>query len=317
MEKDFRIRPFAPEDRESCLELYNHVFPKKVKMSFWNWLYEENTAGKSFIETAWAGNKLIGLYGIVQMSMSAGGSAYKGALSATAVTRPEYRYRGVFSALGKEVYRRAEEDGIIAVYGFPTDHSRHGFQKSLGWNCITQGKALINSISGDMAPARARLYRLNSAEKELDLIWKRISGGPFRNAALTIRDCKYLEWRFFKHPEKKYSLILAEDDSGPAGYVAASVKVDFGEECCEVEDIIASDVHCFRELISYAGKKISSGGLVRIILPEESPFYRCVVGMGFRETGAKYYFGWKGLKNTTAFSGEWYYTIADSADTQY
>lgn len=286
-----------------------------MTMDFWNWLYKENPTGKYLIETAWDQEKLIGLYGIVAMKMFAGGAVFSGALSVMAATRPEYRYRGVFRSLGEDLYRRAKENGIAAVYGFPTEHSRHGFKKSLCWNYLTQGKTLINlsADNNEAGPPGLVLYNMESAGKEFDLIWRRVGRGAFRDAVMTVRDSEYINWRFFKHPEKKYFVVLAEDSLGPAGYMAVSRKADSGEVFCEVEDIVVSDVQCFRELICHARKSISENGLVRIILPMASPFYRCALGMGFRESGERFYFGWKGLERPEGLEGDWYYTIADLA----
>lgn len=316
MEKGYMTRPFLPGDEESCLELYNHVFPGEMTIDFWKWLYSDNPAGKRFIETAWDGERMIGLYGAVAVGMSRGGFFFNGALSVAAVTRPEYRYRGVFSALGKELYRRAEEGGIGAVYGFPTKHSLHGFQKSLGWDHILQGKVLFSSVSADrvFVPSVLKLYNVESPGKEFDMLWKRLGGGVFRDSVLLARDSAYVDWRFFKHPAKKYSIALAEDSSGPAGYMAVSRKVTSGEVFCDVEDIAVSDVRCFRELMCHVCKSISDNGLVRIMLPLTSPFYRCTLGMGFRESAERFYLGWKWLERPEGLEGDWYYTIADRAD---
>lgn len=318
MEKKYMIRSFLPGDEESYLELFNHVFPGEMTIDFWNWLYMEGPAGKRFIETAWDGERMVGVYGIVAVRMSRRGFFFTGALSVAAVTRPEYRYRGIFSALGKELYRRAEESGIDAVYGFPTEHSRHGFQKSLGWDHIQRGKVLVSGVSAEReaAPSGLKMYTIKSAGKEFDYLWKRLGGGILRDSVLLARDSAYVNWRFVKHPAKEYGIVLAEDSSGPAGYAAVSITRNSGEIFCNVEDIAVSGIQCFREMISHIRQNISQNGIVRIIIPFESHFYRCALSMGFRESGEKFCFGWKGLRKTEGLRGEWYYTIADWADAQ-
>lgn len=318
MEKDCQIIPFGALDKDRYLELYNHVFPKEMTVDFWNWLYEKSPSGNSYIETAWAGERLVGVYGIIAVIIYAGGTVIRGGYSVTAVTHPEYRYRGIFSALGTKLYSRALDSGMAVVYGFPTEHSRHGFRKNLGWESIRQGRVMLNSVPGHYFPEQGKfkIQILEFPGKVFDWLWGRIARGPLGNTAIVMRDSSFIEWRFFKHPEKKYIMVLAEDHLGPAGYMAVRVKAEGGTECCYLEDIVASDVHCFRQLINYTRNYMANDSIVKIIISKDSPYYSCAMGMGFRESGAGFYFGWKDLGNKNLRpNGGWYFTMADWADS--
>ena len=138
----YTIAPFRPGELKQYLDLYNHVYPVSMSAGYWLWLNAMGPAGPSIIEAAWDGERLVGYYGVVPLRLSLGGEEVLGAVSGAAVTHPDYRYRGIFSALGKSVYRRAAESGIKVVYGFPTEHSRHGFLSALGWDYVHRFREL-------------------------------------------------------------------------------------------------------------------------------------------------------------------------------
>ncbi|KJR99885.1 MAG: hypothetical protein VR68_07920 [Peptococcaceae bacterium BRH_c4a] len=316
MRNGYAIRPYLPGDEEGCLDLYNYVFPQQMTAYQWRWLNDDNPAGVSIIETAWDKNRLMGFYGLIPMKFYAAGKTIKGALSGIAVTHPDYRYGGVFSSLGKEAYKRAEMSGIEMIYGFPTEHSRHGMKKNLGWDFIQQGQLITGR---GLAVSDGGTYTTTQKEElfgqELDFIWNRLAEGALRSSILVARDREYLEWRFQSCPAKGYSIIIAEDRLGPSGYMVVRPLVISGEQYCHIDDVAAADINSFRKMVKYMAEYYGDTVFYQARLSEDSPFYRCAIGMGFRESGIKYYFGSKLMKKKlTAREYQWYFTMADSPE---
>lgn len=301
------FRPFRPEDQKNYLELYNYVYPVSMPGRYWRWRNRESPAGRSLIETAWDGGHLVGVYGVVPVRLLSGGKEVLAAFSDVAATHPDYRYRGIFSSLGKNLYRRAAESGIGAIYGFPTDHSRHGFISSLGWDYVRECRDLVRWGGGSPPGWAVEISSVDAPGEEFDLFWKRLSGALPVRAAMAVRDSKYLDWRFKGHPEKGFSIFLAREGGAPAGYLAVRWLAGEGEKQGEISDLLAVDVHTFRDLLGFALEYFSDAGCVGIRLPESGPFYHSARSMGFKDGGERYYFGCRG-----GCGRDWFYTIADS-----
>jgi GNAT superfamily N-acetyltransferase len=297
--------------------MYNYIYPVSISYDYWRWHNIENPAGQSIIETAWDGGRLAGVYGLSPRWLSVRGERVYGALSDIAITHPDYRYRGIFSALGKSLYRRAEESGIKILYGFPTEHSRHGFKTALGWNCLCGCREMACWACGKGGSREGPdgVCQVQEVGDVFDLLWRRLAGGLFRQAVLVARDSRYLEWRFLNHPGEKYQIYTVGDDDAPGGYMAVRQAAEGGEVYGDIADIAAVDVHSFRRLVYYALAYYSSAGCVRMRLPAGSLFYHSAVAMGFRETGTGYYFGCRLLKNFHEQPLNWYFTMADAGQT--
>ncbi|MHB8918726.1 MAG: GNAT family N-acetyltransferase [Desulfocucumaceae bacterium] len=312
----FLFAPLRPEDWQSCLDLYNYVYPVSMSVGYWLWLNAAGPAGPSIIETAWDGEQLIGFYGVVPLRLSLGGREIPGAVSGAAVTHPDYRYRGVFSALGISVYRRAAESGIKVVYGFPTEHSRYGFLSALGWDYVQKNRELAcwGGRGGRPQQDTGSIRQTEFEGIDLNNLWVKMAGGIFRSRILAVRDRKYLDWRFNKHPENIYLIFSAGDVRDSGGYIVLRSTVRGGETYGDIVDIAAVDMQRFRLLAGHALLYFRDAGCVRLRLPEGSPLYSGAVGMGFRESGAVYYFGCKPLAGEGLCGREWHYTMADTGE---
>ncbi|HBV96694.1 MAG: hypothetical protein JL50_16060 [Peptococcaceae bacterium BICA1-7] len=305
-------RPYENKDRDKCLELYNYVNPENMSLDRWQWKNETGTLGKSLIQTSWDGVRLVGFYGIIPLRLYSGGRYLKGGLSDIAVTHPDYRYRGIFSELGKTLYRRAAEQGIEIIYGFPTEHSVQGFKKRLQWDYITAARPMFcwNSGAKDSAGGEYQIRETDEIGLEHDILWKDLARGIFSKCAVAIRDAGYMRWRFGEEPGQDYRIFLVFKGGGPVGCAVTCRKICGGEELWEIADITASETVCFRYLIGYLKKELAAP--IKLKVPQGGLFHSLVKGMGFREGGKSYYFGSHSLKQKNTGTEQWFYTICDS-----
>lgn len=312
----FLFAPLRPGDWKLCLDLHNHVYPVSMSAGCWLWLNSNGPAGPSIIETAWDGERLVGFYGVAPLRLSMGGREIPGAVSGAAVTHPDYRYRGVFSALGKSVYRRAAESGIKVVYGFPTEHSRYGFLGALGWDYVLRCREMAcwGCQGGRPLPDTGDMRQPEFAGNEFNDLWGKMAGGILGSRVMAVRDREYLDWRFNKHPENSYRIFTAGGSHDPGGYIVLRRTVKDGEIYGDIVDIAAVDMQLFRLLAGHALSYFRDAGCVRLRLPEGSPLYSAALGMGFRESGAVYYFGCRPLEREGLCSREWHYTMADTGE---
>lgn len=311
--KGIMIRPFSDRDLEKCLELHNYVNFNNLSLDQWIWRNVKGTLGKSLMETSWDRDRLVGIYGIIPLRLYSGGRQIKGALSDIALTHPEYRYRGIFSAMGKSLYERAYDQGIELIYGFPTDHSVHSFKKRLQWDYITTARPLFcwSCPAEERAGREYEIQEIDQIGVEFDALWEVLSRGIFSKCTVVLRDAKYMRWRYRAEPGQDYRIFLALVGSGsPVGYAVTSSQGGGGEKLCEIVDITASGIGCFRVLVSYLMNKLTAPIMLKV--SAGSFFYNLAKGMGFREGGKKYYFGSRLIKQKEAGLNEWFYTKCDS-----
>lgn len=311
--EDILIRPFSDRDRETCLELYNYVYPENMSLDRWLWKNAMGTLGKSLIETSWDGERLLGMYGIIPLRLYSCGRQLKGGLSDIAVTHPAYRYRGIFGEMGRRLYKRAFDQGIEVVYGFPTEHSVHGFKKRLHWDYITTARPLFcwGCAAEERAAGEYEIQEVDQIGVEFDTLWEVLARGLFSKCSAVLRDAQYMRWRFRAEPGQDYRVFLALAGSGsPVGCAVTRRRSNGGEEFCEIADIMASVTGCFRYLVTYLKDKLDSPIMLKV--PEGSLFYCLAKGMGFKEGGKNYYFGRRVIKKEAAVANEWFYTMSDS-----
>jgi len=312
---DLTFRPFSPGDEVPYLQLYNYVHPVSMSEEYWRWRNLTNPAGMSLIETAWDGPKLVGFYGLAPVRLSLRGKEILGGFSEAAVTHPDYRYRGIFSALGKSLYRRAAQSGIGIVYGFPTEHSRHGFLSALGWGEVRQHRDLWHwgQVGGGHVEGKYGEIRLiEGAGEEFDRVWRGVSQGLFGSNLLVVRDSRFIDWRFFRCPDQRYRVFLARGENGPEGYLAARLLEETGEKLVEISDLAAADLNCLRRLLLFSLEHFSEAGGAVIRLPAGGVQHSFVSRLGFREGGSCYYFGWRPTGELPGPAPEWHYTVADA-----
>ncbi|MHB8157106.1 MAG: GNAT family N-acetyltransferase [Desulfocucumaceae bacterium] len=310
------IRPFQSGDKKVCLELYNSVHPEEMTQENWNWRNLQGPYGAALIQTAWDSGRLVGTYGLIPIMLFGAGKMIRGALSDIAVTHPEYRYRGIFSSLGKSLYNRAIEKGIKIIYGFPTEHSIHGFQGRLGWDYVFKSRAMVMSsrLAAEIKlKSDINILGVKQVGEEFDILWERLIRGTFRRYYTVARHKDYILWRFRKKSGKSYQIYLAEERPGvPSGYMVVRQLAENGEVFSDIEDIASVDVNSFRSLIAFAATGLTDYTAIRLFLTEGNPFYQCALGMGFKEGGKKYNFGGRLLDSAAISWRDWYYTAGDA-----
>lgn len=316
MDRKFLVRSLKPGEEISFLDLYNFVHPAGMTDKYWRWLHLSAPAGPAIIESAWDGERLIGIYSLVPVRLWVKGEIAPGALSGVAVTHPDYRYRGIFTAMGKSLYRRARESGIKIIYGFPTEHSRHGLERALEWDYVNECRALVcwgsEGISGREDDA-LEIRRMQRAGREFNRLWPKLTGGAFRRSVLAVRDGDYYHWRFTRNPENRYIIYMALTKEGPAGCMVVRRPGGCDETCIDIADIIAGDIRVFRGLLTFTLRRCREAGCLRIRLSAGSVFYQCAKQMGFKESGYRHYFGCRTF-NCPVAAADWYYTTGDPAE---
>ena len=252
--EDWSLRPYRPGDERQLVELFGRVFGRPLPLETWVWKLKGQ---RTPVENVWvvvaaADGRVIGQYAGIPVRVRLGGSECWAMQSVDTMVSPDFRRRGILTALGKATYESWADGGVSAVFGVPNQNwgtrtDALGLQPlfPLGWERIPLrvGLALVRSqrlpraLTVPLAPladALARVWRaaarfpggrmrgvrveaIACAGAEIDELWDR-AGAPYGNAV--VRDAAWVNWRYLQAPGFPYKVLLARVAGEPAGYVA-------------------------------------------------------------------------------------------------
>lgn len=119
--------------KKSIFKLYKDSFGDEIEESIWNWAYIENPNGNPIVSLYFDGEKLVGHYAVIPVSLVFNDIEIKAGLSMTTMVDVSYRKYGIFITQADETYEKAKELDYKLVYGFPNKKSAPGFKKRLQW----------------------------------------------------------------------------------------------------------------------------------------------------------------------------------------
>lgn len=126
-----------------CRVLLEEVFKKNWSHENLRWLYVDNPDGKVVGFNAYDSNKIIGHYATIPINVYIQGKEEMGLLSLNTATHPDYSGKGIFTILAKKTYEFAKEQGFSFVVGVANASSIHVFRAKLGFQIVSQLRAMI------------------------------------------------------------------------------------------------------------------------------------------------------------------------------
>ena len=253
-----RVAACGPRDRGEQALLFNRCFKKRVDERALVWRYDENPHGEAVSLVS----RPAGLPGVSGYACSPRRVLARGDEATLAVvgetgdvmTDPDWRKRGLFSALDRAAMAEATRRGWALAFGLPNRRSAHIFGE-LGWERVGSVRPWTFVVRADAAAraARATDGRLAS----LGVGWARRAGAAARRrlersgaglraddpgesfppevlevareveprfAWMVRRDPAYLTWRFLRSPSGLHRVRLLRDADGRLeGYVVVQV----------------------------------------------------------------------------------------------
>lgn len=253
MAEDLHIRDYAPGRDDAALRaLGNEVFGLRRDADFWRWKYLGNPAGPAQISLAEHAGAPVCMAAALPVRVRVGGRAALGSLSVDVATREDFRGRGIYRRVAGHLYDRLREKGFALTFGFTNRFSTRVTLEVLG-------RQEVGSLPLRIRPLRplrwlaSRALRLGPAEPpslqepdsrgvrrvdRFDARWDELWGRLEAHVDIaTVRDGRYLDWRYACHPERPYEILAAEEGSGLAGYVVTRMLDRFGTRAAFVADL--------------------------------------------------------------------------------
>jgi hypothetical protein len=288
-----------------------------MSLEFWRWRFLDNPAGGPLIELAWSRDELVGHYAVSPVILSIKGNEIKSALSVTTMTHPDYRGHGIICQLAKRLYKRLEDMGFYAVWGFP-NRNFHGLTvRHLNWHDISDIPMFVKSMDvcwDDHGATHGCIEIINEFDAKNDALWKKDKDKiPIQVA----RYSDYLNWRFMKNPSVKYTALCYYRDDEVLGHAVVS---KYNEIQWQIVDLYGgSDTGVVVELIKAVELMAREAGAKRLAfwVPVAAPIHTEVDKLGFEGSAPITYLGgrcFKNLPGKTDFynSRNWYNCLSDS-----
>lgn len=317
------ILPGKP-DREGVRALARVCFPDSdvAEPGYLEWQYDKNPAGQAYELITKTGDRITGHCAAIPMRHKIGPDIRTGSLGVNVMTHPDYRGRGIYVILQKEVDRLCGRNNIQFNFGFSNEYSHRNCLRRLGYqeigrfplwilpfnlNRIARTRQpkqgwfmraaafsanpfwrLYSAVSGTRGKARSlTVERVDSFAPEFDRLWQKAQTGATN---ILIRDQAYLNWRFTRHPTRKYTVFAARPEPSSreiVGYLVARMTEIEGVRCGMIVDMLAEPTsegrRAARALIAVFNKHVRAEGaaLALCLMLKQSPFIEALRRNGY------------------------------------
>ena len=147
---EFTIERLSKERLKDVESIYEAVYYKKPVANYFPIKYNTAYTGAEYVGyVAYdRDNTPVGYYGVIPCFLELENKKILAAQSADTMTHPAFRKKGMFVTLANMTFELCKTIGIQTIFGFPNQHSLHGFLNNLKWE-------MKDSMSAFMIPVNA------------------------------------------------------------------------------------------------------------------------------------------------------------------
>lgn len=248
-ESPWLVRPYQAGDEYALVKLFQRVFQRPLSIEHWQWKLKAQQAQPPPVENVWlavhAGEPIFQYAGIPTRCVM-NGQTVIGMVSVDTMTAPEFQRRGLLTQVGGHAYAKWRAAGIPFVLGLPNE--RWGSRtNALGWVELFDFQWLVRPLSLEGPLARRlhfqpleklavgsavwnaywdsrlgrtqdiRVRTVTQAGAEFDVLWEHTCKDTFISVT---HDRAWVRWRYLDAPALKYTVLLAERETEPVGFLA-------------------------------------------------------------------------------------------------
>lgn len=206
----FIARPYRDDDEPRVLELWRLAFGRDLEPEVWRWKYADNPFGRRILlcldrddgaalvmysgvpyRAAWRGRRVE----IVQLM--------------DIMSHPDSRKTGLFVKAAELFFELFAGGDSVLYYGIP---GRYHFEIGARYLKYSELQSGVAFLSGEVAALARRVPRLRGsvavldhASSELDRAW---AANQRHYPLAAVRDAAFVDWRFFRHPNRRYRVFL-------------------------------------------------------------------------------------------------------------
>ena len=212
------IRKYKTGDESKINKLFNLTFNKSRSLHEWYWKFKKNPAGSPIIYVALLDKRIICHVAVIphKVKFKNNVTSYQGV---DVMTLDKYRGYGIFSNLSRYILNESKEKKLI-IFAFSSGLAYDIENKKLSFNSVCSVHKLFKPIrqirTKKEYDKNLRILKIDSFDKSVNLLWKKVSKSY---KMITVRNQKYLNWRYAEKPAKEYAIFVAKSKSGILGFI--------------------------------------------------------------------------------------------------
>ena len=312
---DFELRRGTAADFGSVIELSEAVYGIQRSEASIRWLYEDNPAGPCafWLAAERSTNRIVALRPVFPWRIRVRNREVLVGQAGDAMTHPDYQGRGLFSALVRAAWTELVRQEVPFAFSFSNPGSLSVYRKIMigrgeraGSHIVLNFRRLVYPLSLDAVrerfggpagllrgldvayrafqrhrwamPSDCSTFAVERFDDEFDDLWRRTGG---RYGILTVRDSRYLNWRFIDAPSGRYHAIGLRKNGTLAGYV---VFENDEHRCGSIADVFGTpDDDVIHALLGASFDAMRTADCLKASLwaPVESEMFARVKKFGF------------------------------------
>jgi GNAT superfamily N-acetyltransferase len=216
---EYTVRVANEQDVPAIIELFKISLGTEYgapKESFWRWKHIDNPFGKSPVLLAFDGGKLIGLRAFMRWQWQYKGQVLPSFRAVDTGTHPDYRGKGIFSRLTKQLIAELKESEPPSfIYNTPNAVSKPGYLK-MGWQVLGKPVVFGSVTLQHSRYAKLRFERYHEDLQELDFTTLPTDYNVDVNPGLihVNHSLDYYKWRYQSIPEIPYGSFRYKSSDG-------------------------------------------------------------------------------------------------------
>ncbi len=203
------------------------------------------------------------------------------------------------------------------MWGVPTRRAHRIGLARHGYEILRSENRLATEVRR-FAPGGALGVELEDAQgfpSDIGGLFERFARG---RGAILARDAARLDWRYARHPERRYRIALARRAGELAGYAVSRLGAWGGETGALLVDwcVPPEESGAASALLAWAGSLARREGATRLVLnvPDKSPEWAFFQDRGLRVFGTDEVLVFRGFRKPYVMSwlfANWFYTLGD------
>lgn len=313
-EADYKVRAYREGDEKEINDLFNLIFNKNRSLDEWYWLFRDNlNSERNLTSVAEAGGKIIALHANVPGFCKFKDDIVMVGQPVDNLVHPDFRGMRITKDVHGLSYDFYAREGMSFGFGFPNKVYYKVGKRWLKYEDLcpifimlkrlnlrlafkTRVPSFLHFLQHGVRMLSGQYYRfsvmfnrlpkpnlsiqeLSDVNSSLDILWERARD---RYQIMTVRDSRFLKWRFADKADGPYDILMAQDD-GPAGYVILKTAKKGDELVGYIADILSINRSVDHFLIGAALSYFAAKGvdycLCRIVREDE--VYEALLDYGF------------------------------------
>jgi len=297
---DLAIVEVGPERADEIRELLRVCFDNnpKAEPGIMEWQYWSNPFGRSHTVVALDGTRLVAHHAAYPVPLRLDDHYVTGALQVDTATHPDYRGRGLYGRLSRELYDRCRADGIALMLGNP-NAAAYGPLSRVGWRAVDEPRlhvrvtdaAWLARVSGTPAAVARTLTRAlfprrltggaTAVERVPDGLDELAERAWSRGLAGVRIGTEYWNWRYSDRVDSPYRFFEFRSGGLLEAVTVVRLGTERGETALRVLDLVAVSRRSAQAVLDAAIAATPEAGGVAALATANGPHSRALHWAGF------------------------------------